>query len=129
MNSNYSQETLRRIERNDVSCQGLTIGYSGFEGGFKSSDASDYSRLGAAIGDNTYLEELRMYFSANQALDTANTEFFDGLKSNSSISDLQLHFYHHNLVGGIGHEILKSYQDNNNNLIMQLKSYSRLITI
>ena len=58
MNSN-SQETLRRIEQNDVSCKGLTIGYSGI-GGFKSSDAGDYSRLGAAIGDNTHLKKLWM---------------------------------------------------------------------
>ena len=45
MNSN-SQDTLRRIEQNDAGLKGLWMGNDGV---FKSSDASDYSRLGAAI--------------------------------------------------------------------------------
>ena len=111
MNSN-SQETLRRIEQNDAGLSLLWINSSGFQ----SSDASDYSRLGAAIGNNTHLTKLWMNLGANQALDIANTEFFNGLKRNSSISDLQLHCRNQTLIGGVGHEILKSYQKNNNNL-------------
>ena len=115
MNSN-SQETLLRIEQNDD--QLITMGISGalLGGRFTSSDASDYSRLGAAIGNNTHLEELRVFLGANQALDIANTEFFDGLKRNSSINDLTLDCNQQTLIGGVGHEILKSYQKINNNL-------------
>ena len=56
-----------------------------------------------------------MNLGANQALDAANTEFFNGLKRNSSIKKLDLHC-RNQLVGGVEHEILKSYQKINNNL-------------
>ena len=112
-----SQETLRRIEQNDVSCNAIKLGHSDFDGWFISSDASDYSRLGAAIGKNIHLTKLRVYLGANRlALDTANHEFFNGLKHNSSISDMVLQCRNQTLVGGVGHEILKSYQKINNNL-------------
>ena len=111
-----SQETLRRIEQNDVSCKAIKLGYSDFDGAFISSDASDYSRLGAAIGNNTHLTKLVANPVLTPTLDIVNNKFFDGLKRNSSISDLQLSCNYHNLVGGIGQEILKSYQKINNNL-------------
>ena len=123
MNS-ICQETLRRIEQNDD--QLTTLGISGalMSGCFKSSEASDYSRLGAAIGNNTHLTKLLVYLGAvganpanhNQTLDIANTEFFNGFKRNSSINHLTLHCNGHNLIGGVEHEILKSYQKINNNL-------------
>ena len=81
-----------------------------------SIDSSDYSRLGAAIGNNTHLTKLVVVHDAYQALNIANTEFFDGLKRNSSIKNLDLSCALYNLVGGIGHEILKSYQKISNNL-------------
>ena len=72
------------------------------------------------IGRNTHLEELIVALDIDDeeedSLDAANTEFFNGLKRNSSISDLELNCYHRILSGGIGHEILKSYQKINNNL-------------
>jgi len=114
-----SQEILRRIEQNDAQFTELHIGYSMFDGRFASSDAGDYSRLGAAIGNNTHLKDLIVAHDDDEeedSLDATNTEFFDGLKSNSSISDLTLHCRNHTLAGGIGHEILKSYQKINNNL-------------
>ena len=112
-----SQKTLRRIELNDDGLTELSLGYSYLNGGFVSSDASDYSRLGAAIGNNTHLTKLLVNLRANQALDAANTEFFEGLKRNSSISELQLNCSNqHILVGGVEHEILKSYQKISNNL-------------
>ena len=113
---NHSQNMLRRVEANDVECTGLWIGHPDFHDGFISSDASDYSRLGAAIGNNTYLEELVVALDDEDSLDAANNEFFDGLKRNSSISDLELHCNGHILVGGVEHEILKSHQKINNNL-------------
>ena len=115
MNGN-SQKTLRRIEQNDAGLIKLWIGYSGNVGWFKSSDASDYSRLGAAIGNNNHLTKLRVCLGAIQALDVANEEFFNGIKSNSSINDMELHCRNQTLVGGVEHEILKSYQKISNNL-------------
>ena len=55
-----SQKTLRQIEQNDDQMTSLKISSALLEvdGGFKSSDASDYSRLGAAIGNNTHLKSL-----------------------------------------------------------------------
>ena len=120
--NNNSEETLRRVEQNDGDLTELYIGelllgFSDVDGEFQSSDASDYSRLGTAIGNNTHLTKLRVYLGANQALDIANNEFFNGLKRNSSINDLALHVQSATLhIGGVGHEILKSYQKNNNNL-------------
>ena len=87
MNS-ISQETLRRVEQNDAQFTDLWINPTG--GAFRSSDACDYSRLGVAIGNNTHLTKLRVYLRANQALDIANNEFFDGLKRNSSINNVIL---------------------------------------
>ena len=114
--NNNSEETLRRIEQNDDQFRYLRIGYSNFDSRFASSAASDYSRLGAAIGNNTHLETLVVAFDDEHSLDATNTEFFNGLKRNSSISDLELNCNQQILVGGVGHEILKSYQKISNNL-------------
>ena len=104
MNSN-SQETLRRIEQNYAGLSLLWVGNSDFDGGFISSNAGDYLTLGAAIGNNIHLTRLLMNLGANQALDIANTEFFNGLKRNSSIKNLELRCMNQ-LVGGVEHEIL-----------------------
>ena len=106
-----SQKMLRRIEQNDAQLTDLSIGSFGW---FTSSDASDYSRLGAAIGNNTHLRKLNVDLDDEDPLDVANNEFFDGLERNSSISDLTLSCNEHTLIGGVEHEILKSYQKNNN---------------
>ena len=115
--NNNSKKTLRRIEQNDDELTLLCIGES-VDGGFISSDAGDYSRLGAAIGNNNHLTNLRVCLGANhnQSLDISNTEFFNCLKRNSSINDLTLHCRNQTLIGGVGHEILMSYQKINNNL-------------
>ena len=107
---NCSQETLRRIEQNDTEFTGLQT----------SSDASDYSRLGVAIGNNTHLKTLVVALDEEGSLDVASNEFFDGLKRNSSINDLELNCMNQTLVGGVGHIILKSYQKNNNNLTRRI---------
>ena len=108
--NNNSKKTLRRIEQNDDELTLLCIGDPDFDGGFISSDTSDYSRLGAAIGNNTHLTKLIVArLDDEDPLNATNNEFFDGLKRNSSISDLTLHCRNQTLVGGIGHEILKSY--------------------
>ena len=112
-----SQGTLHRVEQNDAEFMQLQIGYPSFDGGFKSSDASDYSRLGTAIGNNNHLKTLEFRMDNEDQLDAANTEFFNGLKRNASINNLELRCNQHTLVGGIGQIILESYQKNNNNLI------------
>ena len=58
--NNNSKKTLRRIEQNDDELTLLCIGDPDFDGGFISSDTSDYSRLGAAIGNNNHLTKLRV---------------------------------------------------------------------
>ena len=113
---NESLKMLLRIVCDGPTVTKLFIGYSGFNGGFKSSDARDYSRLGAAIGNNIHLKTLTVTLDEEDSLDAANTEFFDGLKRNSAISDLVLHCGNQTLVGGVGHELFKSYQKINNNL-------------
>ena len=56
--NNNSKKTLRRIEQNDDEFTELCIGYSDIDGEFQSNDASDYSRLGTAIGNNNHLKTL-----------------------------------------------------------------------
>ena len=109
-----SQDTLRQIEQNDDQLTALRIG----NWGFISSDASDYSRLGAAIGNNTHLESFVVALDDEDSLDATNNEFFNGLKRNSSINNLTLYCRNQTLVGGVEHEILKSYQNINNNLTL-----------
>ena len=124
MNSN-SQKTLRRIEQDDTEFDDqlttLRIGSPDFDGGFKSSDASDYSRLGVAIRNNTHLTKLTVALDEEDSLDAASNEFFNGLKRNSSISYLELNCRNQTLVGRIGHEILKSYQKINEELLRKVR--------
>lgn len=57
---------------------------------FNSSDGSDFSKLGTAIGNSTYLKYLEIKFSDKElALNSSNTEFFNGLKRNTSIDTLR----------------------------------------
>ena len=53
-----SENTLHRIEQNDDALSELRIGGSLSKGEFHSSNSDDFSRLGAAIGNNTHLTEL-----------------------------------------------------------------------
>ena len=58
------QETLRRVEENDDTLKTLQLreGTSMFDfaGRFYSNDCRDYSKLGAAIGENTHLTMLEV---------------------------------------------------------------------
>ena len=117
MNSN-SQETLRRVTQDDPSLTILIISnnYGGADGKFYSDNSDDYSTLGAAIANNTHLAALRVWLSDDLPLGVANRGFYDGLKSNSSISDVQLSCNHITIAGGVGQEILKAYQEKNSQL-------------
>ena len=59
-----------------------------------------------------YLDEEEEY----DVLCAASTEFFDGLRRNSSIDEVSLGCNGHILIGGVENEILKSYQKISNNL-------------
>ena len=107
---NLCQIKLRRVEENDETLTKLYIGdyYDGDISG------SDYSQLGAAIGENTHLTTLDVGLYGI-ALDVTDREFYDGLKQNMSIYELYLDCRSaRNIVSGVGHEILKIYQENNN---------------
>ena len=107
---NLCQIKLRRVEENDETLTKLYIGdyYDGDISG------SDYSQLGAAIGENTHLKTLTVVLDGI-TLNVTNREFYDGLKQNMSIYELYLDCRSaRNIVSGVGHEILKIYQENNN---------------
>ena len=120
MMNRVSQETLRRVEENDETMTELYIGDYGGVGELNSANGDDYSRLGTFIGENTHLRTLTVTEYERQALKNTNAEFFDGLIHNTSISVLHLDcciaLGRGNIVGGVAHEILKAYQENNTNL-------------
>lgn len=104
-----SQETLLRVEHNDDSLKNLVINtVQGF----------DFNRLGRAIATNTHLKSFYINLS-ELALNVTNTEFYDGLKQNTSIERLIIecsdhrHGLRHRTVGG---KIMQAYQENNNQL-------------
>ena len=131
-----SQDTLHEVKTNIASMTRLWLGddIAGAQpavddGVFNSSDSRDYTKLGNYIGGNTNLQQLKVslrvgwgrissYYSSNSM--TALEGLYDGLKRNSSISELILHCGNTNLVEyGRGHEvlkILKTYQVNSSHL-------------
>ena len=52
----HSQNTLDRVGQNDRTLTHLQLGDKGIE--FDSGLSSDFSQLGAAVGQNTHLTEL-----------------------------------------------------------------------
>ena len=132
--NNESQETLRRVAQNDPSLTELTLlrhnnDYGAFHSdnseNFYSDNSDNYSTLGAAIANNTYLEELIVTLSDNLPLGAANRELYDSLKHNSSISRLELYCSGQNIAvaGGVRQEILQAYQDNNSQRLTVLSIY------
>ena len=113
----HYQETLRRVEENDATLTELNIGgldninllsYGNFH--FNSNNSKDYSRLGASIGKNTHLTTLKVTLYEIPSLKNTN-KFYDGLKRNTSISELNLGCG--NIVDEVAPEILNAYQVNN----------------
>jgi len=120
---NYSQETYRRIERNDDTLTELGICNTGAnlsDDGrfFTSSNGDDYSRLGRSIQRNTNLRTLYVKLDSI-GLSITNSGFFEGIKNNSSIRKFKLSGYSDDTrspIGDVGCELLKSFQENNSNL-------------
>ena len=80
----YSKETLRTIEHNDVTLTELGIcndnGYVTSDGRyFISSDGNDYSRLGNCMGRNTQLKILNVKLEGIK-LSVTDSGFFEGIK-------------------------------------------------
>ena len=129
MNDN-SQETLRRVTQNDPSLtELLLVGnslYDGDEDKFYSGSSDDYSTLGTAIANNTYLKTLEVMSYNDLPLGIANRVFYDGLRRNSSIHELMLRRDIRNIAGGVGQEILQVYQENNSHLTDLFISNSNL---
>jgi len=94
-----SKDTLLAVEQNSDEVTSLEIGahqneykrVSWGQGLFKSKESADYDRLGTAIGNNTYLTRLRIdNISEYVTLDTTNKRFYNGIRHNSTITDLFL---------------------------------------
>ena len=126
------RETLRKVEQNDYtlttlsikSCDDHNIG----TGTFFSENNTDYSRLGSSIAENSNIEHLDVSFNGlvshyHPTLEVTNDAFFNGLKRNSSISKVTLRCGRRVLAGGVFHEILNAYQENNEHITyLQIRS-------
>jgi len=115
-----SRRTLRRIQRNDDTltelCVGNAYGDSDHIGTVWCWDIGDYQRLGVSIGKNKFITKLDV--AEEIATETvANDDLIAGLKHNSSIEELRLVCGNVDIVqDGIGDQILKVYQEKNNQL-------------
>jgi len=122
----YSQETLRKIERNADSVIELGICNRGsvlsrdIGRYFTSRDGDDYSTLGNCIKNNTHLKTL--YFELEGIrLSITDSGFFEGIRQNSSIEELKISGYsttitNHNPIGFVGCELLETFQENSRHL-------------
>jgi len=115
----YSQETLRKIEQDDLIQLGICNKddiLSRTKGRFfTSSDGDDYSRLGSCIGNNTNLKTLYVELGCIGSLQT-DSGFFEGIKQNSSIQTFMLSGWPRSPVGDVGCKLLKVFQENSSHL-------------
>ena len=129
-NNQQNADTLHRIQQNDASLQVLQVGCDieinetpiG-DGKFTvpciTGDSSEYSTLGEAVATNEHIKKLKVHVLGHP-LDIEESGFFDGLKLNTSINNLELHCAEGvglasvSKFGRLAHEILKKYQENNN---------------
>ena len=114
-----SEDTLLEIEQNSDIFPCLQIGGSSYdEGAFNSKDSNDYDELGTAIGNNTNLKKLSIdNFDNNVTLSTTNEGFYEGVRHNSSITELNLHFIgcdrHRQNITNVALEVLGACQEKN----------------
>ena len=129
-NNQQNADTLHKIQQNDASLRVLQVGCDierneipiG-DGKFTvpciTGDSSEYSTLGAAVATNEHIKKLKVHVLGHP-LDIEESGFFDGLKLNTSINNLELHCAEGvglasvSKFGRLAHEILKKYQENNN---------------
>jgi len=118
-----SKDTLLAVEQNSNKVTYLKVGAhhklfnkeSGC-GLFRSEDSDDYNRLGTAVGTNTKLTQLWIdNISNNVTLNTTNKRFYNGIRRNSSITELFLNaitFDDKNIID-VALEVLKACQEKN----------------
>jgi len=115
-----SKNTLLEIEQNALKY--LHIGAHRLSSDGEHSSADDYDRLGTAIESNTHLTKLQIgNLSDNVTLDTTNRRFYDGIRHNSSITELYLHSItpqpqsniRYNSIADAALETLKACQEKN----------------
>ena len=75
------------------------------------NESSCSSILGEAIATNTHLKTLDILYGLQ-----ASDAFYEGLKQNSSINKVILSCSNQVLVGGVFHEMLNVYQENNQHI-------------
>ena len=117
-------DDLQRVEQNDATLTEFWL----------TSATNYYSRLGASIGHNTHLTTLNVGSAGGiewsremkKRWNVADNGFIDGLKRNTSIHDLRIiHVDNIYLTGGLVHEILNVYKENNHLTGLSI-SYSSL---
>ena len=126
MNSR-SEKTLQRVEDDDDVYDTLRIGYGWYgdnvPGVFDSIITGDFIRLGKAISMNTNLTRLDVELLGGLNI-TSDTDFYEGLKQNSSINTLELSGMNEDESGAVhrtdftetGRNILMAYQENNTHI-------------
>jgi len=137
-----SEETMHRIKQNDPSLNQLRIGSTNNDINEEDNNITmKYIRefaklgtlyLGSYISENTHLTSLQLkgdtFYESNNRAECDDSEFYNGLKNNSSITELIINGYEHsifsgamytmpqNIVGGVVQEILQVYQINSSHL-------------
>ena len=96
------------VEQNDGSLTKLTLSNSMCVG-------IDFDRLGRAIATNTKIIELDVSLQGI-TLNVTDKEFYNGLKQNSSIHEVVIRDGFIMMEHGVGSEILRAYQENNNHI-------------
>ena len=120
-----SKEVLRRIKENDYNTTRLHIMdeadvFHQEELVFNSSKSSDFTKLGQYIATNTHLHNLEINIHSVANINI-RMGFYNGLRRNSTIQKLLLRCDNNdNVLGDIGNETLRAYQDNSSHLT-QLK--------
>jgi len=119
-----SETALLAVEQNsnELTSLNLGVGYMDEKRVFKSSDSDDYNRLGTAVGTNTHLTSLKIHNLYNNiTLNTANKQFYDGIRRNSSITELFIASINQDNVGVV-HEVLMAFHGKNILTKLQINS-------
>lgn len=137
-----SEETMHRIKQNDPTLKQIRIGSTNNDINEEDNNITmkcirEFAKLGTThlgsyISENTHLTSLQLkgdtFYEFNYGAECDDSEFYNGLKNNSSITELIINGYEHsifsgamytrpqNIVGGVVQEILKVYQINNSHL-------------
>ena len=110
-------KTLLKIEQNDNTLTGVSIGIGFFVHCSPFNSRDDFARLSNSIGVNTHLTKLAVCITRDLKLDVSHREFFESLIRNKSIKTVELRCYGSRIDKGVLGKILTSYKTNSNNLV------------